>query len=173
MALPIQITPSMLPFVIPFTSFYVLHVQSQSWHIWSYLFLQFCRLSSHLLVYVVCNRSVYDLRTWISNLWHHCIAIPFLSSFNVLTPSPACRGSFVLGHISRHNSFLKILLFFNYVPMCLPVCGYVDMCVDVCAVQKRIPWNWSYRGCESPDMGAGNQTQVLCKNSIHQLSLQL
>jgi hypothetical protein len=54
------------------------------------LFLRFYRLSSQFLVCIVCNRSVMVLgifvfiHMWISDLWHHRVAISFLSCFNCL-----------------------------------------------------------------------------------------
>lgn len=47
-----------------------------------------------------------------------------------------------------------------YSSTCVHVC---HICVGVPMEARRgyqIPWNWSYRKCELPDMGSGNGTQV-------------
>jgi hypothetical protein len=58
-------------------------------------------------------------------------------------------------------------LFLNHIHMCTPVCWNMHMSAGAHKIQKRLSDSLSIESsCELPDMVAGNQTQVLCKNNM-------
>ena len=56
---------------------------------------------------------------------------------------------------------------FIFICMCVCLCICVHVISGVFRGWKRTsdPWSWNYTGCESPDVGTGNQTWVLWKSS--------
>lgn len=67
-------------------------------------------------------------------------------------------------------SFFSLFYFFKLCAMCAHLSVGMSICMQVPTNARRgfqLLWDGSYRQCEPPDMGTGNQIPVLCKNSFY------
>lgn len=110
--------------------------------------------------------------------WKHYFPfniIPFMCSLKFEKFIAASPLSSIFDRILP--KFCDCSIFFNYnlniTSLCMCVCVRARMCTHVAPEfwclqgpeEDLEIWSWSYKQCEPPDQGSGNQIWVLCKST--------